>query len=63
MCSDSKILELLGFESSLVPQGFSYLSIVIYYFNRVNFESNVCMLNQRLGDILAYKVKHDLRQK
>lgn len=21
------------------------------------------MLNQRLGDILAYKVKHDLRQK
>lgn len=29
------------FESSLVPQGFSYLSIVIYYFNRINFESNV----------------------
>ena len=34
-------------------------TILIVLILRVTFN----MLNQRLGDILAYKVKHDLRQK
>ena len=42
--------------SAIYPLLFTILIVLIL---RVTFN----MLNQRLGDILAYKVKHDLRQK